>query len=799
MDPLFDIDSTGEPNPGDPITSEETQIDPDRLEKLGESLAERRDEWVAARGSTGVEKRWKEDLDQYHGRDENNKPESSMLETVVNGGPLLKSGTKPQRSTVFVNITRPKTNAAEARVAGMLYPSDDKNWGLKPTPVPELAKAMGQQSALGQTSNVIPLPTAAAQQVMQPQQAQPAPQNTQLPAGIAPANPAQTQPAQPLASDQLGDPVVAEANLKAKAMIQEIDDALTECNYNGEGRMMLHDCAVLGTGCLKGPVVVNRTRKSWTPVKDGQGTVHILEIAKEKKPASSRRDIWNLFPDPMCGDNIHDGQGMFERNLYSPKQLRDLAKQPGYIKANIEKVLEEGPQRGVAKTERDKFEEKSQGSESKNSQFEVWEYWGEFEPDDLIAAGVEDITEGSTETLSGCVILVNQKVIKGFLNPIETGDIPYDFMQWEKIDGSCWGYGIPRLIRPAQKVLNAAWRQLMDNSGLSVGPQIVVKRGIIEPADKKWELTGRKIWYCSDESVDVRTAFDMFEVTSHQQELQGIIELALKFADEESAVPMLAQGEKGEAPDTVGGMTILMNSSNVVLQRMVKQFDDQITKPHITRYYDWMMAYSDKPEIKGDFQIDARGTSALLVRDMQSQALIQLGQFQGSPVIAPMVNWENWFKEVLKAQHVDPADIMKTEDEIANLRNQPPTPNPEELKAKTALAVAQIKSQTDIHVADESAKGELAYADKQQQMAAQNDNATLQELQLKRELALLDYANKNQMNLDAVKAELAKTAMIEGTKRQLAQVDQQAAHTEKLIDAHKEIAVAHAAPQGTAQ
>jgi len=798
LDPLFDIDSTGEPDPGDPITSEETQIDPDRLEKLGESLAARRDEWVEARTASGIEKRWQEDLDQYHGRDENNRQEASMLETTINGGPLPRAGTKPQRSTVFVNITRPKTNAAEARVAGMLYPSDDKNWGLKPTPVPELAKTTGQ-TPLGQASNMIPLPTAAAQPVMQAQQ--PA-QSNQLPAGIAPPNPAQQgqpQPAQPLASDKPGDPVIAEANLKAKAMIQEIDDALTECNYNGEGRMMLHDCAVLGTGCLKGPVVVNRIRKSWTPVQDAQGVVHILEIAKEKKPASSRRDVWNLFPDPLCGDNVHDGQGMFERNLYSAKQLRDLAKQPGYIKANIERVLEEGPQGSTIVTERDKFEDRNKSEKTKKNQFEVWEYWGEFEPDDLIAAGVDGIEPGSTDTLSGCVIIVNSTVIKGFLNPIETGDIPYDFMQWEKVDGSCWGYGIPRLIRPAQKVLNAAWRQLMDNSGLSVGPQIVIKRGVIEPADGRWEITGRKLWYLNDESADARTAFSLTEISSHQQELQGIIELALKFADEESAVPMLAQGEKGEAPDTVGGMTILMNSSNVVLQRMVKQFDDQITKPHITRYYDWMMAYSDKPEIKGDFQVDARGTSALLVRDMQSQALIQLGQFQGSQIIAPMVNWENWFKEVLKAQHVDPADIMKTEDEIANLRNQPATPNPEELRAKTALAVAQIKSQTDLHVADSQNQSELAYADKQQQMAAQNDEATLSELQLKRELAIAEFAIKHQISLDNVKAQLAKTSMQEGTKRQLAEADLQARTTEKVIDAHKEVATANAAPQGTQQ
>ena len=39
--------------------------------------------------------------------------------------------------------------------------------------------------------------------------------------------------------------------------------------------------------------------------------------------------------------------------------------------------------------------------------------------------------------------------------------------------------------------------------------------------------------------------------------------------------------------------------------------------------------------------------------------------------------------------------------------------------------------------------------------------------------ALLEYANKHQMQLDQVKADLAKTAMQEQTKRQLASVDAQ--------------------------
>lgn len=44
-------------------------------------------------------------------------------------------------------------------------------------------------------------------------------------------------------------------------------------------------------------------------------------------------------------------------------------------------------------------------------------------------------------------MIVNKTVSKGYLNPIETGGLPYDVMVWGKADGSCWGYGMPYLTR----------------------------------------------------------------------------------------------------------------------------------------------------------------------------------------------------------------------------------------------------------------------------------------------------------------------------------------------------------------
>lgn len=762
----------------DPLTeSEMNEIAPDRLPMLGASLAHRRDEWVKARRASGVEKRWLEDIDQYNGRDEATKQTASMMDTVEQGGlPATGQATKPQRSTVFVNITRPKTNAAEARLANMLLPTDDRNWGIKPTPDPKLTEQALKEAEQTARQN----------------------QQVQAPAG-APGvqQPAQMPPMAPMAQAMQGAgvlPATAQQKLdiaskRASAMQDKIDDQLNESDYNGQLRLMIHDSAMIGTGIVKGPILVNRTRKAWRPVTDGNRTVHVLEIVEDKSPASERVDPWDVFPDPSCGENVHNGRGIFEKKNVTGKQLRELSHQPGYIARNIGSVLQEGPKTAVSQTQRDLQNERDSGNPyAAQDMFELWEYWGEFTPEDLRAAGV-DVPDGSTDSISGCIVLVNQTVIKGFLNPLETGDLPYDFMVWERVDGSCWGYGVPRLIQSSQRVLNAAWRQMMDNSGLSVGPQIVVNPTIIQPADNRWELTGRKIWFLNDAGAKVQDAFGSFEVQSHAEEIERIIQMAMRFIDEESSLPMLAQGEKGTAPETVGGMQLLMNSSNVVLTRVVKQFDDCITRPHIRRYYDWNMCYSDDEEIKGDFHVDARGSSALLVRDIQTQALLQLGGFAGNGLIAPMVNWKAWFKEVLKAQHIDASEIMKTDPEIAASMNQAPQATPEQIRAQAQLQVAQIRAQASATVAKAKQDGELAYAQTEAQMAHDNHQAELQKIQMQRDLAILQYAQQHQLTLEQVKADLTKTAMQEATKRQVAAVEaelaQQHHHASIAVDIAK--------------
>ena len=715
----------------------ERQQQEERLQAFGQTLAKQRDEWIRDRYAYGVDKRWLEDEDQYNSKDNVNRAASQMMTSVEQGYPVTTQQARPHRSTVYIGLTRMKANAAEARLADILLPTDDRNWGIQPTPEPLVMGMVEDARPAIHTDTGAPITDPATGQQMRVK--------------------------------DVARAAMDVARRKADAMQNEIDDQLVECDYNGELRKVIHDAAVLGTGVIKGPVVTNRVRKAWRPMTDATGqTIQQIEMIEEISPASFRVDPRNVFPDPGCGESVHDGKGIYERQKLTAKQVRDLAKQPGYMKEQLRKVLEEGPRRSATFQE---LKDEDQRDIARDT-YEMWTYWGEVDHDDLEATGVDVGEKDLLRTVSACVVMINSTVVKAFLNPLDGGDIPYDFYVWEKVSGSCWGYGIPYLMRSQQKVLNAAWRQMMDNAGVSSGPQIVMKPGVIQPADKRWELSSRKIWYATDDMDDVRKAFATFEFNSHQGELSAIIKMATELADQETGVPMILQGEKGAAPDTVGGMQMLMNSANVVLRRLVKQFDDMVTRPHIRRYYDYNMLYNEDEEVKGDFSIDARGSSALLVRDIQNQAFLNLLAAGANPIYGKYLDTQKLFEKALQAQHVDPAEVFKPEEEIGRINeaekaaaNQPPPPDPR-------IAAAEIRRQTDIEKVKAQNEGDMAELQTRLAIKQADIAARREEMLMQREIEMLRLANAQNISLEQIKAQLAQAAIKERGKKELFAAEQ---------------------------
>lgn len=687
-----------------------------RLEQFGSMVKGWVSEAVAAREASGIESRWREDLRQYYGEDLTNSQRRSLAEEAAEGPQSSrKEGERQTKSRIVVNITRPKTNAAIARMADMLLPTDDKNWGIQPTPNPKLSDSLSDTT------------TQLTHQG----------QDLQNPDG-SPATPASA-----------AENMMTEATKRSKAMEREIDDQLTECNYNAEQRKGLWDLGVLGTIILRGPYAKTRVSRKWEE-SPGRPDRWVAQETIDTVPAATRVSPWRFYPDPSCGGDIQNSRYTVEEDDYNSKTLRALRKQDGYVVSQIDACLREGP-RSIKSSGRSMERRYVEGEYQydEKSIFEVFIVHGEFTKGDLNAAGVEgcecDETD-SEDAISGGVLLCNGRVIKAFMNPMDGGDLPYSVAVYEKIDGQVFGVGVPYVLRNPQRVVTAAWRMVMDNAALSSGGQVVINRKLIEPADGSWRLSGTKVWWAREGTDDVTKAFATFQFDTRQQEIMQVIDKAMQFAEDESSMPALMEGSTTDAPQTVGVATTLTNNANTVLRRLVKSYDDDITDSMITRFYNWNMEHSEKAEIKGDYQIDARGSSVLLVRDLQKQALQQSGQFVLHPQLGPfhLRMGYDWLRTMYESNHITPDSILISDDKVEGViknmqeaaKQQPQDPQ---------IQIAQMK----IEAGQAELKAKLDDAERERMFDHQKWQDSYQ-------LELIKYANQNKMKLEDVRARMTE-------------------------------------------
>ncbi|SMC27234.1 hypothetical protein SAMN02745857_02762 [Andreprevotia lacus DSM 23236] len=645
----------------------------DAIDMLGGTLQKLAEETVARRST--LEARWLDDLRQF-----NSQYDRETLARIDRVG----------GSQAFVNLTRPKVNTLIGRLCDILLPTDDTNYGVHATPRPELLLYADELQAM------------------------------------------QVDPAQ-LTPEQAQELARSIADKRCRAMAEEMQDQLDQANYAGVLRDVIEQAAIYGTGILKGPVVEARQRVSWEPLSDGATTVHVGRPSTALQPTLRMVNLWDFFPDASAL-RIEDCDFIFERSFLTARQMRHLSRQPGVMADRVASILAGGAERmSVTTGHLGELRRIAGLSETTQNRYEVWEYHGALSVEDWRACGF-DLPEGDAAELIDLdviVTFVNGTVVKAIMNPHEAGERPYSVFVLERSDVSLFGIGIPRLMRGSQASANAAWRMLMDNGGLAAGVQAIVNKRVVKPEDGNWSVRPRKTWYVDTDELnaDVRGAINFFDVPCNIGPLLELFNLSRLLTDEETSLPQIAAGQQGTATKTAQGMTILINAANTVLRRIVKNFDDEITKPLITRWYNWNMQYNQRADIKGDFQVIARGTAALMQRDEQIQRLMQAYQMASQvPEMVQSGKHLEMLGELFRLLGLE-ARFVLSDQQIAQLHQatqqqppqQPPPPDPR-------IAAAQLAQQGQT----ERLQMQLQHDEAQQQLDAQ---LHMQKLALQRELA----------------------------------------------------------------
>ena len=733
----------------------ETHAAPSReelLSELGVTVGKHRDEAVLARTASGIEGPWMACEEAYLCIDDLNRSEyagTSWVKPMTTTGPVQSSSGKAQdgRSTAFVRLTARYVDMAAAKLAEIVLPIDDKPFSFKPTPVPDPVPQPVQLPAQ--------LPPPPQQMGMLPQQPPTDPMAVQ---------PAGAMPGIPPGAEAQKDPLA----VAAEAAENRIYDWMVEAKYPAHMRRVLRDSARIGVGILKGPFP--EMKKGRAILKNPTTGKVTFRVEQKVIPSFKAVSPWNFFPHKACGEDIHKGDYVFERDYVSEatlkamKEAKTAAGDQIYMATQIDKVIDQGPD--GHKSDSGRNPRKPATGKADKDRFEIWYFTGIVQRNSMQAAdAILDDLPKELQDIPAIVTIINNTVIRSQLNPSQSGRYPYSVKPWSPREDHWAGIGVGEQVGMAQKVVNAGTRGVFNNAGISAGVQVIIDRLGVEPADGVWTLTPNKIWYKTGESTvdDVRKIFMSVEFPNLTAQLMPIIELGMKMAEEACNIPLISQGQNGpQDVQTFGQAELQNNNANTLLRDQAYSLDDCITEPVVDACYEWLLLDENVPnEEKGDWQINARGSSSMVEKAIQEQTLIQMAQMVVNPAFG--MDPKRWSKEMLKSKRMDPRKIMFSEEELAKQAQQPQPEAPAIAAAKinaasrekAALIGADV---TKARVAADTDR-DTVYVNAETERTRLESEYRAKELDAKIYLAELTYANTNKVTLDQIKGRLTETAM----------------------------------------
>lgn len=758
---------------------EEAEARKDRFDAFISGLEAEAKKRAAARNL--VEKRWIEDLRNYHG---------------IYGSTVTNELKRRQRSQVFINLTRTKTDALQARLWDLLFPTDDKNWAIEPTPVPELDETSEETQAIvddaADTVEDFEDQAKEADGQGDPAAAQGAKEQAERVKA--------TQTIAQKAADKLHE-TKEEAIRRCGLMELEIDDQLVHSNYQAAARDAIEDACKLGIGILKGPILGESTRQRWEFVEgvdEVTGETYAgydLVTEQDPMPGIERVDPWGFYPS-IDAKTPEESEGFFERHLLNRKQMRALARRGDIDEQEIRQILQQGSTGDQYPSYLPELLDltEQQTTKGANDLYHVWEYTGPVAAEDLEALAVDMGDEDLLMSLPDEIDPLDEinmriwfcqgRLLSVAMYPLDSQEPIYSVFTLSRDEYSMFGFGMPSIIADPQSMLNAATRMLMDNSGVSSGPQIVIDKEKIRPVDDSYTIHPYKVWEKRNREGDNSKPFETFDIPSHQAELGGIIEMSRVMIDEMSGMPAIAQGEQGAAvTKTAQGMALLMNSANVAFRRYVKNFDDDVTQPIIRRMYHFNMQFSKKDGIKGDYEVKTRGSSVLLVREMQANNLMLFAQAFGEhSKFGPRIKDDELLDAIVRSMMLSGPQLLYSDREYRKKQEEAA-----KLKSKMDPAVQAAQAQNEIEKAKlelgrEKIQADMTMKDKEWAARERIQASELQEANMRLQAQLAAAGDRSDLQAAAgvKKAQIsaqAKQAEIDAKDRGLAVETQMALQT----------------------
>jgi hypothetical protein len=517
---------------------------------------------------------------------------------------------------VYMPLASMKMRAAQAWIRDTLANAEDKPWTVEPTPIPELSdagKLAARQAFLLEVQR-----SGVELQYLAPYQVQ-----------------ARIKQLEDVAAD-----IVLETAREACARMEKhIADQLEEGGWREAFDAAIEDLTVFPAAVLKSPIV----RRVQAPQWDGER----LRIVARTKVRVERVSPFDLYPAP---DATHpqDGSYLCERMPMTGKALSDCIGLPNFSERAIRTALTLHPG-GYAcsdpvANERAQLEglatagawgASNASSTGHDGTYDVVDFWGRVPGAVLLewcqleglppSAVFGERAVDPDAYYEANVWLLGDLVLRSLLNPIPTGQRPYQVASFSRLPGSFWGEGLGQILRDVQRQVNSAARRLVQNMAYASGPIAEINLDLLDESEDTPNLVRPyRVFYT--QGAGKGRAINMEKIPSVAAELNAVLQAYWRLADEVSGVPAYAYGGTTPATGaaaTMGGLSLLYNSALRGIKQAIGNLDKHLIEPTIAAYYLLNMLLNPDASLKADATVVARGAKGIMAREMRQARTVE--------------------------------------------------------------------------------------------------------------------------------------------------------------------------------
>ena len=582
----------------------------------------------------------------------------------------------PNAATVYVKISKTKTQAAYGQLQEILFANDTFPLNVEPTEVPtgiaaEVYLEAGRgtpdtkeglddteggnpksQSVYGYPGDGNDLPPGATTQsllggilekykkLIKGKQVNPGP------------SPDKTKAIQINVADEA-----------AKEMNKVIHEQVWKTDATVKVKKGVLEMCMLGTGCIKGPFTKEVKVNSWKQDPDTE----LLTYAPITKnyPWVEHVSIWNLYPDPKAV-NVGHCEYVIERHLLTVEEMRELMFQPTFDKDAVSRVLAAKP--FYAKQYWEQQLRDAQVNVLEN-RYEVLEYWGYLQKEDAVAMGLLDVDDADYDLpsvqVNAWIDTRSNELLRLVLNPFTPARLPYHFFPYEEHPYQIWGIGVPENMDDVQNIMNAHMRMAIDNLKLAGSVMLEVNQSLLSPGQDSNIYAG-KIWYKTGGPPN--QSIYPIQVNNTAPAHMQMYDKARQLADEATGLPSYAHGQTGVSGTTrtAAGMSMLMGAANINIKTVIKNLDHYLLTPLGEGFFNWNMQFnSDNKSIRGDMNIVATGVASLMQKEVRTQRLLQFVQVSSNPNFAHFMNAPYVYGEIANSLDLDADKAVNDPQEAA--------------------------------------------------------------------------------------------------------------------------------------